>query len=320
MRLADGCRLLIALVLLGCTTAAASCASSAPGPVLPYEAAIGPDAPRRFILFGDSRRKLSEEFWRQSYDTERLAVIRALADEAPAFIVNTGDLVTAGSDSAEWRHFHEENQPIFSKKIPYFPALGNHEYMWNRREGTANTFAAFPQMKGRKWYDIRFPPVLLLLLDSNFPQLDEAEIDAQDRWLAESLAAAEKEDALRHVILICHHAPYTNAVSHGDSLDVQRHFLKRLTPKAHIVLTGHVHSYERFLVDNVQYVVSGGGGAPLFQLDVERPRHKGDLFPTREAYRPAHYCRFTIDGPRLRCEVIMLQNGAWKTADTFECR
>ena len=320
MCIADGCRLLIALALLGTTTVAASCACVDAGPVPSYEASIAPNPPPKFILFGDSRRKLAEEFWRSGYDEGRRAVIGALAAEAPAFIVNTGDLVPAGSDRGEWRSFFDENKPIFSRKIPYFPALGNHEYMWNRREGLANTFAAFPQLKGRMWYDLRFPPVLILLLDSNFSELEPSEIAAQNRWLEETLAAAEKDVGIRHVILTCHHAPYTNAVSHGDSRDVQNHFLKRLTPKVHIVLTGHVHSYERFLIDGVQYVVSGGGGAPLFQINVEHPRHKGDLCPLGDAYRPAHYCRFEIDGPRLRCEVRMLQNGAWKTADRFECR
>ena len=318
MRPAEGCRLLVALGLLGSAVAASSCASTEAAPLPSYQAAVAPDAPRTFVLFGDSRRTLREEFWRGHYDRERLAVIEALAGERPAFIVNTGDLVSAGSDRADWRRFHEENQPIFSRKIPYFPGLGNHEYMWDSKAGLENYFAFFPDLRGRRWYDLRFPPVLLLVLDSNFGELDAAQVDAQDRWLSEALAAAEKDEAIRHVILACHHAPFTNSVIHGDSRDVQAHFLARRSPKVHVVFTGHVHSYERFLVDGVQCVVSGGGGAPLTQVDVEKPRHK-DQF-RGPGYRPAHYGRFTIDGPRLVCDVIMLQDGAWKRVDGFECR
>ncbi len=317
-RAAQGCRLLVALILLGGATAAASCAAADPLPVPAYQAAVAPDAPRRFILFGDSRRTLSEEFWRGRYDRERLAVIDALAGERPAFIVNTGDLVSAGSDRADWRRFHEENQPIFSRRIPYFPGLGNHEYMWNSKEGLENYFAFFPDLRGRRWYDLRFPPALVLVLDSNFGELEDGEIDAQDRWLSETLATAEKDDAIRNVILACHHAPFTNSVVHGDSRDVQKHFLTRRTPKVHVVFTGHVHTYERFLVDGLQCVVSGGGGAPLTAVDVEKPRHK-DLFRA-PAYRNVHYGRFTIDGPRLSCDIIMLKDGAWTRVDGFECR
>ena len=318
MRLAVGCRLAVAVVLLGGAIAAASCASAEAGPVPAYRAEVAPDAPRRFVLFGDSRRTLNEEFWRARYDRERLAVIDALAGERPAFIVNTGDLVSAGSDRADWRRFHEENRPIFSLGIPYFPGLGNHEYMWNRDEGLANYFASFPGLRGRKWYELRFPPVLVLVLDSNLGELDDAEVSAQDRWLSEALAAAEKDDAIRHVILTCHHAPFTNSVVHGDSRDVQEHFLSRRTPKVHVAFTGHVHAYERFLVDGVQCVVSGGGGAPLTPVDVEKPRHK-DLFRA-PAYRGFHYARFTVDGTRLACDILMLKNGAWSRVDGFECR
>ena len=318
MRLANGCRLVVALTLLGSAALAASCASTDAGPLPSYRAAVAADAPRMFVLFGDSRKTLGGEFWRARYDRERLEVIRALADERPAFIVNTGDLVSAGSDRAEWRQFHEENQPLFSRKVPYFPGLGNHEYMWNCREGLENYFASFPDLRGRKWYEVRFPPVLVLVLDSNLGELADGEVDAQDRWLSETLAAAGKDEGIRHVILACHHAPFTNSVVHGDSRDVQEHFLRRRSPKVCVVFSGHVHAYERFLIDGVQCVVSGGGGAPLTPVDLEKPRHK-DLY-RGPAYRPFHYGRFTIDGPRLRCDVIMLQGGAWKRVDGFECR
>jgi hypothetical protein len=318
MRLAHGCRLVVALALLGSPAVAASCASTDAGPVPSYRASLSPDAPRSFILFGDSRRTMGAEFWRGRYDRERLAVIRALADERPAFIVNTGDLVRVGSDRAEWRAFHEENEPIFSRRIPYFPGLGNHEYLWNRSEGLENFFASFPDLGGRKWYEIRLPPVLILVLDSNLEDLEAGEVETQDRWLSDTLAGAEGDPAIRHAILAFHHAPYTNCVVHGDSRQVQEHFLTRLTPKVHAVVTGHVHAYERFLVDGVQYVVSGGGGAPLMPIRIQQPRHP-DLFRA-PAYRPFHYCRFTIDGPRLVCDVIMLQHGAWSRVDGFECR
>ena len=317
MRIAIACRLAVALTLLGFAFAA-SCATPDTAPIPSYQAALAEGAPRPFILFGDSRKTLSGEFWRASYPKERLAVIQALAGEKPAFIVNTGDLVSAGSDRSEWRDFHEENRPIFDRRIPYFPGLGNHEYLWNRKEGLENYFASFPEIHGQKWYQIRFAPTLLLILDSNFRELDDDEIESQDRWLSETLATAERDAAIRHVILAFHHAPYTNCVSHGDSRAVQDHFLTRRTPKVHVVVTGHVHAYERFLKDGVQYLVSGGGGAPLMPIDVNKPRHPDEFRgPT---YRPFHYCRFTPEGERLRCDVVMLQEGAWKRVDGFECR
>jgi hypothetical protein len=316
MRLATRCRQLFALVLLG-SLAAASCVTPDTGPIPSYQATLAPDAPRTFILFGDSRRTMGSEYWRGSYDRERLAVIEALAQEKPAFIVNTGDLVRAGSDRAEWRTFHAENEPIFSRHIPYYPGVGNHEYLWNPAEGLENLFTSFPGLERRTWYLIRFPPAAVLVLNSNLEDLGPDQTQAQDRWLSDTLAELEKDGAIRHAILAFHHAPFTNCVVHGDSRSAQEHFLTRLTPKVCAVVTGHVHSYERFLVGGVQYLVSGGGGAPLMPIRLERARH-ADLYRGR-SYRPAHYCRFTLDGGRLVCDVIMLQDRKWSRVDGFEC-
>ncbi len=297
--------------------AAGGCVSSSGG-VPVYECGAPREGSGKFVVFGDSRRTLGLEFWRRDYPRERLLVIEALAAEDPAFIVNTGDLVSVGSDAAEWRAFHADNRPIFAKGIPYYPGLGNHEYASDPAQGLANYFAFFPHLKGRKWYEVRFPPVLVAVLDSNFGRLGEEEAREQDRWLAGLLAAAEGDAAIRHVILCCHHAPYTNSDVHPDSKQVQARFAARRTPKVKALVSGHVHSYERFLKEGVQYVVSGGGGAPLTSVDTDRPKHRDEF--RGGAYRGFHYLRFTLEGGRLRCDVVMLQDGGtWKRVDGFEC-
>jgi hypothetical protein len=167
MKIAAGFRMAVALTLVAGTIVAASCATELDlGPIPSYEAALPEGAARPFIVYGDSRRRLTSEFWRGDNNAGRQAIVQALADERPAFIFNTGDLVMAGSERAEWRWFHEQNRPIFERQIPYFAGLGNHEYMWKSRQGMENFFAYFPQLKGRLWYEIRYPPALCLVLDS----------------------------------------------------------------------------------------------------------------------------------------------------------
>ncbi len=242
----------------------------------------------------------------------------ALAAEEPAFIVNTGDLVGRGSSAGDWRDFHDENRPIFSKKIPYYPCLGNHEFYGDDRLALSHYFEAFPGLRGRRWYEVRFRSAPLALLDSNFDELDEEDADAQEQWFSGLLAAAENDSSIRHVIVCCHHPPYTNSRVHSDSLQVQERFVRRLTPKVKAFVSGHVHSYERFEKEGRQFVLSGGGGAPLAPVNVENPVHP-DSFKG-PAIRPFHYCRFTLDAGGLRCNVLMLQaDGTWKRSDGFEC-
>jgi hypothetical protein len=312
--------ILILAVLLAATAvglfAGLSCCTGR-GPVPPYSAEIRPDAPPVFIVFGDTRRRLTLEVFRERADAERLLVIQALAAEAPAFVVNTGDLVGRGSKAGDWRTFHEENQPVFSKRIPYYPILGNHEFYGDDRLALRNYFGAFPGLRNRRWYEVRFRSVLLAALDSNFDEMEEGEIEDQDTWFADLLAAAEKDPSVRHVVVCDHHPPYTNSRVHDDSKPVQEHFVKRLTPKARVFLSGHVHSYERFEKDGRQFVVTGGGGAPLTTVNVDKPSHP-DAFKG-PAYRPFHYCRFTLEGEKLRADVLMLQDDrSWKRVDGFE--
>src|SRR4051812_38412734 len=109
---------LLLLLLLSCTTEPLS---RAPGE-------LAPGGPRTFILIGDTQKTMTLEFWRHHFDAERQAVIRAIAVESPAFVVNCGDVICHGGSYADWRSFCDENETLFSRKIAYFPALGNHDY------------------------------------------------------------------------------------------------------------------------------------------------------------------------------------------------
>lgn len=298
---------------------ALSCVSPESDAPLPScDARLADGAAGPFVIFGDSRKTLAAEFWRKRYDRERLLVIEAIAAENPAFVLNTGDLVAYGSDPEDWRSFYEENRPIFSRRIPYYAGLGNHEYYGDNERALANYFSFFPHLAGRKWYEIRFPPVLVVVLDSNFGDLPRGEASLQDEWLSRTLAAAEADPSIRHVLVTCHHPPYTNSVVHSDSREVQERFVRRLTPKVKAFISGHVHSYERFVRDGVQFVVSGGGGAPLTPVNVETPGYRDEF--RGPAYRGFHYLRFRVENGTLRCDVLMLQSdGSWKRVDGFEC-
>jgi 3',5'-cyclic AMP phosphodiesterase CpdA len=274
------------------------------------------DPPPRFVMLSDTQRTMPAEAWRRDPEAERRAVARAVAAEDPAFVVNAGDLTCHGSYPEEWRRFREEQDPIFSRGIPYYPALGNHDYYGDRAVALRRFFTFFPDLGGRRWYEVRFPPVLVVVLDSNFDQLTAAEAAEQDGWLEKTLAAAESDGALRHVILCFHHPPFTNAKLLSGSEDARRRFVSRLTPKVKVVFSGHVHSYERFVRDGVHFVVSGGAGGPPADVETDAPR----LEPAYSGRRSFHYCRFTVAGERLVCDVVMLMDdGSWMPADGFAC-
>jgi 3',5'-cyclic AMP phosphodiesterase CpdA len=259
------------------------------------------------------------ECWRPRHDDERRALVRALADERPAFLAHAGDVVCHGSRRADWTRFLADFEPVFSRGIPCFPAVGNHDYYGPNAAALARRGEVFPHVAGRRWFEVRFRSVLLVFLDSNFDELTKAGAGAQDEWFAKTLAAAEADPDLRHVLVVCHHPPYTNAIGLDASAEVRDRFVARLTPKVRVFAAGHVHSYERFVRNGVQFVVSGGAGGPRREVDTAAPRYEDQY---RGPRNPAiHYCRFTLDGPALRCDVRMLQpDGTWSSVDGFTLR
>lgn len=258
------------------------------------------------------------EFWRPQHDRERLAVIRAIAGEEPAFIVNAGDVVCHGGRRADWQRFCRENEILFDRQIAYFPALGNHDLYGGVEEALRNRALVFPHIGKRRWYVVRFPPVLVAILDSNFDDLPADQIQMQDEWLSGLLRSAEEDRSIAHVVLVCHHPPYTNARGLSESLEVQNHFVSRITPKVKCFLSGHVHNYERFERGHVQFLVSGGGGGPPREVETDHPAHEDQYRGSH--LRPFHYCRFRLEEGKLKCDVLMLDGeDSWNRVDGFVC-
>lgn len=286
------------------------------GQVTPYPAVGPPQAPlRRFVLMSDTQYPLDVEVWEPLCRGERTRLIRAVAEENPAFVVNAGDLVDRGSQVSSWERFYEDHRPLVERGIPYHPAIGNHDYYGPNDAALENFFSAFPDLEGRTWYEVRVAPVSVLVLNSNFDELRADEAAAQDRWLEDRLQACESDADIRAVIVVCHHPPYTNALRFEDDEAVQARFVSRLTPKVKIFFSGHIHAYERFFRRGIHFVVAGGAGGPPAPLKTWRPRHDDARASRMDAF---HYVRVTVEPDRLLAEVPGLTNDGWELLDVFE--
>jgi acid phosphatase type 7 len=91
--------------------------------------------------------------------------------------------------------------------------------------------------------------------------------DDQRKWFVKELIAANKERTNKALIVALHHPPYSMDAHHGASVKMQT-FLNAAFTEANvqpdIVLTGHVHNYQRFTkkegTRDVAYIVAGAGG------------------------------------------------------------
>jgi len=245
--------------------------------------------PFRFVAYGDMR--FAE---RTSYGGTVIAnaqarqqVIAQIANEAPAFLVVTGDFVFRGFHAEDWTYFDRAIKPLRDRGTQIFPAIGNHEVgpfptkaygskaleeIVNDAEehvaarGLENYYKEFPNIAPRHWYSVLYANCYFLVLDSEIG--DEQSNAAQLPWVRTQLDSIPS--GIDYVFVVLHRPPHTALT---DAVHKPPPWLTQLSTlledhqknsRPHIiVIAGHVHNYERYEYRDVAYIVSGGGGAAL---------------------------------------------------------
>jgi len=209
-----------------------------------------------FAVYGDNR----------SDPVAHHTIAEAVSASDPEFVLNTGDMVYAGGNIDDWQSFFSEAQGLYDH-VPLFPVLGNHE-LYPRGAGLRvyRRFVRAPSALGRAepYYAFDWGPVRVLVLDSNG---DVAAGTSQRRWLDAELARA-REDEVPHLFAALHHGPFSSGY-HGPNLRLIEQGLEDALREGgvELVFEGHDHLYERGEAAGLKYVLSGGGGAPLYTVD-----------------------------------------------------
>jgi Icc-related predicted phosphoesterase len=315
------------LSALAALSAGAVLSASACAPLPPARSFSGQIEPfhegGRFVVVGDLQRTSWLEFWRESNDAEREVLVRAIPASHPALLAILGDLVFDGSSPAKWAELDALCAPIRDAGVPVFAAVGNHEY-WGGKAGPEHFFERFSHLEKKHHYAVSYGPMRLVFLDSNIDELSAAEWEAQRAWYEATLAAFDADPEVRGVLVLLHHPPYTNSTMTSDEPHVQRTIVPPLlrAKKTLGLISGHVHSYERFLRGGKMFLVSGGGGGPRARLaEGDARRHSDDLF-VGPPIRSFHFTVFTVTAEGLAAEVMGLPKGGKSVApmDRFTLR
>ena len=266
----------------------------------------------RFAVLGDLQRTSRLEFWRESNPEESGRLVAEIARRRPDFVVALGDLVFHGSSARDWARVDALLAPLREAGIAIHPVLGNHEYWLREGPALRNFFERFPSLGGRRWRSDAYGPLGLVFLDSNERELGGQAWAEQAAWLGETLARFDADPRVAGVVVFSHHPPYTNSTVTGDGAHVQRAFVPLVANarKTLAMVSGHVHSFERFVRGGKTYVVAGGGGGPRVRLaHGERRRHADDLFEG-PVVRPFHFLECSPGDAGVEIEVVGLEKGA----------
>jgi acid phosphatase type 7 len=310
----------VTLVALACG-ALIGCTSKSTAQMTTVDLHLDVKAPFRFVAYGDTRFHDPKDM-EAANPPVRVALVQAIADVNPAFICFTGDIVYNGNDADDWKVWDSETAVFREKKIPVYPALGNHDLHGKPEIALGNYFQRFPDLKNSRYYSVRAANSLVLVLDSS---LEEAG-GPQGQWLADKLDHVPAD--VDFVFLMFHHPPYTSssdakAFGGGHTARAPEQALAKALEERQVharyrivVFSGHVHNYERHEHGGVTYFVSGGGAAHAYPIE----RAADDPFQSKEVNY--HYLLVEVDGRQLKVTMNRLDlttgKAVWTQPDSVK--
>jgi hypothetical protein len=272
--------------------------------------------PLRIVVYGDMRFTNPSN----TSDTQpgvRKWLAQKVAEEKPDILLLTGDMPFHGSDPADWKVYSQETAAWTQEQVRVYPTIGNHEGLPDPAKGIANYFAAYPQIEKHNYYSVQLGNVYLITLDSStfmggaWPQ---------HRWLQAQLAHIPSS---ADFVFFLFHAPLVSDLQTAFMLGIPdpsalslRHELEASAGKSRakfVVFNGHIHNYERFDVNGIMHVISGGGGARPYPIFI---RGDQDLYQAG-TYPNFNYLVITLEGKHAEAKMFRVvdPNAANKTVE-----
>jgi predicted phosphodiesterase len=228
------------------------------------------------IVYGDTR---------EGHEVHKKIVNKFLDYDFKA-VFNTGDLVTDGWDKEQWNVFNEITGEIRAK-APYYPVAGNHEY------NSDLYYDNFELPNNEKWYSVDIGNIHFIALDTNWHIFKYSD---QYDWLEEDLKNVDP--GIKFKVVILHHPPFSSGTHPEDEKRLRESIVPLFEKyRVDLVFCGHEHSYERLYHNGIIYIITGGGGAPLYGQG--RVTDKSAVFKSIH-----HFCLLHVQNNRLAVKVF----------------
>lgn len=270
-----------------------------------------------FVVYGDNRESPVGQRWRDDHE----AVATGILDHEPdaPLLVHTGDValnipLVSGDDRGYTEFFDVERGLLGSR--PIFVAIGNHEKLETQEFDDLLCAGCFAGEPDPYYYSVDWGPVHVAYIDAfeGPPSLqgrDTGISDAQVAWLEADLEAAANRGQVLFAAM--HQGPFSHGASggHGGSQPVRDRILPILLKwGVYASLAGHDHYYQRGFENCLSYVITGAGGAPLYDPDPGAPE-------VAFTVKQNSYAVITVDGARVTGFAKDTQGGI---LDTFELK
>jgi acid phosphatase type 7 len=279
--------------LYACTIASGPASRSGTFPTAPRAG-----RPFRFAVYGDTR----------TYPDIHAQIAAGILESRPQIVFHTGDLVGAGGNLHAWETEFFRPAAKLMASVPLIAIPGNHEQAgW----GPPWFFYFFDRPIDEGWFALSYGDIRFIGLATSAPYTAGS---PQHEWLSRELASAESRGATWRIVLL-HESPFTSTNAYSDSIGLLEHIVPLFERHGvDVAFSGHSHVYERYAHRGVTYIVTAGGGAPLYELtpDFEPPIRRAG----RSVY---HHCVVDVD-PAAGTLTIAAVDLAGEVFDTAELR
>jgi hypothetical protein len=180
----------------------------------------------------------------------------------PEFVLSVGDLIEGYATAEKIREEWKEFQGFVSRlQMPFFYVPGNHDVIMQPTAGV------WQERFGRRYYHFTYKNVLFLVLNpyDGEPAKVRDEAYYKTRFSDAQLAYVKKalaENAHARWTVVALHAPvWTGDVVGTRWLEVE----KLLAGRNYTVFCGHIHRYQKFVRQGMNYyqLATTGGGSTL---------------------------------------------------------
>lgn len=249
----------------------------------------------KFIVYGDS------QLFAEMHNQVAGAIISTYnADPLfKKFILRTGDLVQNGGNENSWEiEFFSPalgNVLQLLATVPCISARGNHDVGGRLFQ----KYFPYPFQSGGCYWSFDYGPAHIAVVDQ---YVDYSSGSDQLDWLTTDLKASTKT----WKFIVLHEPGWTatpaGAVGHTNNPNVQT-YIQPLCVSPDVphgvsfVFAGHNHYYSRAVVDGVQHITTGGGGAPTYDPVPGQPN-------IVTINRSNHFCKIEITGNTLNFTAV----------------
>jgi calcineurin-like phosphoesterase family protein len=236
-------------------------------------------------------------------------VLSRLLPLGPDFTVHAGDIQYYDSGLETWAGWFPAMRPLLANGA-LMAAIGNHEL--EKDDELASYALRFfgDSTTGSEdgYYEFESGGVHFFALNSEGSIAPES---PQGLWLLGRLDAVSKRPGYRASVVFLH-KPLVTCGDTGQDDASRNRYAPVFVEKKVLVIQGHMHGYERFELDGITYVTTGGGGGALGKVDQNASRAECAARKSAGAFH--HAVDLTFEGGTLEGRTI---DAAGAVRDTF---